>query len=194
MLKSSIINVRGAFNKNIKDPKIRVTDEIKALIIVPKEQSVTKEDITFSQTDIRQIILAKAAMRTGIEILLKNYGLKRKDIEKLFIAGAFGNYINKENARIIGMYPEIDLNKVIYVGNAAGTGARMCLVSKNAKKMVEEISRKITYVELAADKDFQNNFLNANFLPHAELEKHPEISKILRESGNYPDKPLHIFK
>ncbi|MFX0138887.1 MAG: ASKHA domain-containing protein, partial [Candidatus Hodarchaeota archaeon] len=194
MLKSSIIDVTGKFNKKIKDPKIRAVDQILELIVAPKEKSGTDEDIIFSQTDVRQIILAKAAMRTGIEILLKNYGLKIEEVEKLFIAGAFGNYIDKGNARIIGMYPEIDLNKVIYVGNAAGTGARMCLVSKNAKKIVEEISKMVIYVELGADKEFQNNFLNANFLPHSDLEKQPEISKMLKKLGNFPEKLPHVFK
>ncbi|NVM01698.1 MAG: DUF4445 domain-containing protein [Candidatus Helarchaeota archaeon] len=194
MLKSGIIDVTGKFNKKFKDPKIRAVDQILELIVAPKEESGIDEDIIFSQTDVRQIILAKAAMRTGIEILLKNYGLKIENVEKLFIAGAFGNYIDKVNARIIGMFPEIDLNKVIYVGNAAGTGARMCLVSKNAKKIVEEISKKVTYVELGADKDFQNNFLNANFLPHSDLEKQPEISKMLKEHGNFPERLPHVFK
>ncbi|MFX1452339.1 MAG: ASKHA domain-containing protein, partial [Promethearchaeota archaeon] len=194
MLKSGIIDVTGKFNKKIKDLKIRVVDEILELVVAPKEKSGTNEDIIFSQTDVRQIILAKAAMRTGIDILLKNYGLKIENVEKLFIAGAFGNYIDKENSRIIGMFPEIDLNKVLYVGNAAGTGARMCLVSKNAKKIVEEISKRVTYVELGADKDFQNNFLNANFLPFADLEKQPKISKMLKELGHFPEKLPHIFK
>ncbi len=194
MLKSGIIDVTGKFNKKIEDPKIRAVDQILELVIVPEKENGTDEDIIFSQTDVRQIILAKAAMRSGIEILLKNYGLKIEDVDKLFIAGAFGNFIDKENARIIGMYPEIDLKKVTYVGNAAGTGARMCLVSKNAKKIVEEISKKVIYVELGADKDFQNTFLNANFLPYSDLEKQPEISKLLKECGNFPERPPHIFK
>ncbi|MHA1379362.1 MAG: ASKHA domain-containing protein [Candidatus Helarchaeota archaeon] len=194
MLESSIINVRGAFNKKLKDPKIRVNKEdIFEFVIVPKHDSGINEDITFSQADVRQIILAKAAMRAGIEILLQKYGLTKDDIRKFYIAGAFGNYIDKENARFIGMYPEIDLDIVDSVGNAAGTGARMCIVSKTAKKIVEEISKKVIYVELGAEKDFQNAFLNANYLPHADLDKHPEISKRLKELGNFPDRLPHIF-
>ncbi len=194
MLESSIINVRGAFNKNAKLQGVRVNDDgMMELLVVPKKEAAIQDDITFSQADVRQIILAKAAMRTGIEILLKKYPINKNEIENLFIAGAFGNYIDKKNARFIGIFPEINLNKVTYVGNAAGTGARMCLVSKEAKKIVEEISKKVIYVELGAEKEFQNAFLNANYLPHADLEKHPEISKRLKELGNFPEKLPHIF-
>ncbi|MHA1382495.1 MAG: ASKHA domain-containing protein [Candidatus Helarchaeota archaeon] len=194
MLESSILNVRGAFNKKLKNPRIRVNKEdIFELVIVPKEESGINEDITFSQADVRQIILAKAAMRAGIEILLKKYQLKKDDIQEFYIAGAFGNYIDKQNAMFIGIYPEINLDIVSSVGNAAGTGARMCLVSKHAKKIAEEISKKVIYIELGAEKNFQNTFLNANYLPHADLKRHPEISQKLKELGNFPDKLPHIF-
>ena len=178
----------------LETSRIRANEEdIFELVVVPKGESEVQDDIIFSQADVRQIILAKAAMRAGIEILLKKYNIEKGNIQHLFIAGAFGNYIDKLNARFIGIFPEIDLNKVVPVGNAAGTGARMCLVSKEAKKIVEEISSNIKYIELGADKDFQNTFLNANYLPHADLESHPEISKKLKELGNYPERLPHIF-
>ncbi|MHA1894437.1 MAG: ASKHA domain-containing protein, partial [Candidatus Helarchaeota archaeon] len=164
MLKARIIDVVGRFNKNLDNSAIRKGPDGWELVIVPSN----KNEITFTQKDLIQLILAKAAMQTGVLTLMRNFNISKEDIDKLFIAGAFGSHVNKVNARIIGIIPEIDLKKVESVGNAAGTGARMTLVSKRAKAIVEELSDKIEYIELAIDKNFQNTFLNSNSLPYAD--------------------------
>ena len=116
------------------------------------------------------------------------------DIDKLFIAGAFGNYIDVANARFIGMYPEIDLSKIEIVGNAAGTGARMALLSKEIRKTAEHIiEHQTNYTELATKKNFQNIYLNSLYIPYSDLSKYPAASKQLKTLGKYPKKPPHIF-
>jgi uncharacterized 2Fe-2S/4Fe-4S cluster protein (DUF4445 family) len=120
---------------------------------------------------------------------MKKRGIVEKNIDLVFIAGAFGSYIDPKNARLIGMYPEIGLEKVKVVGNAAGTGARMALVSKMARNQAEEISRRIRYVELATELDFQTEFCNSLSIPYADLSRYPETSEMLRELGRYPKKP-----
>lgn len=157
------------------------------------KETSTGEDIVFTQKDIREIQLAKAAMHTGTMALMRKKGVVEKDIDILFIAGAFGSYIDPENARIIGMYPEITLEKVRVVGNAAGTGARMALASKTARKTAEEVSGKVTYVELAAEPNFQSEFFNSNVLPYADLARYPQTSELLKKLGKYPKKPPTIF-
>jgi uncharacterized 2Fe-2S/4Fe-4S cluster protein (DUF4445 family) len=194
MLKTGIIDVGGIINRSLNNPRLRRNEEsIMEFIVVFSDETGNKKDITFSQQDVSQIILAKAAMHTGIKLLLKHYGIKKDDIHKVYLAGAFGSHINKESARMIGIFPEIDLEKVIIVGNAAGTGARMCLVSEEAKNLVEELSRKIGYIEIGNDPDFQKIFLNSNIIPYADLDEFPEISKILRQHGNYPEEPPPKF-
>ncbi|MHA1147316.1 MAG: ASKHA domain-containing protein [Promethearchaeota archaeon] len=188
MCKTGIINIKGTFNKDLDNKLIRKGEKSKYFIVAAADGKKIKKDIIFTQGDIRQITLAKAAMQTGIRILMKNLGVEKDSIENFFLAGAFGSHINKKSARFIGIYPEIDLNKVRIVGNAAGTGARMCLASDEAKQIVESIYKKIEYIELAADKDFQNEFLNANYYPYADLNEYPEVSKILKEFGNFPEK------
>ena len=160
---------------------------------VTTDKTANKREITFSQKDVTQIILAKAAMHTGVKLLLKNSNIKKEDIKKMFIAGAFGSHIDKVSARMIGIFPEIDLDKIVVVGNAAGTGARMCLVSKKAKEIAENISEKVSYLELGIDPDFQKIFLNSHILPYADLDEFPEISKILKDHGNYPAVPPPKF-
>jgi uncharacterized 2Fe-2S/4Fe-4S cluster protein (DUF4445 family) len=104
--------------------------------------------------------------------------LARKEIAKVFIAGAFGTRINGENARVIGLVPDVPTRKIRFVGNTAIIGAKMALVSRkvrtNTKKMVE----KTVYVELGADPDFTTEFSKSLFIPHRELEKFPLIGKM----------------
>jgi uncharacterized 2Fe-2S/4Fe-4S cluster protein (DUF4445 family) len=142
---------------------------------------------------MRQLILAKAAMQTGVFTLLETLNLPKEQISHLYIAGAFGSHINSSSARIIGIIPEIDLGKVQSVGNAAGTGARMCLLSKHAKELADQIAGKIEYIELAANKSFQSTFLNSNFLPNSDFSKYPETTSLLKKYGHFPKKPPRIF-
>jgi uncharacterized 2Fe-2S/4Fe-4S cluster protein (DUF4445 family) len=161
--------------------------------ITATNKTAMNKDITITQKDIRQLLLAKAAMHTGTVILMDELNVTERDIDKVFIAGAFGNYIDVDNARFIGMYPEIELSKVEIVGNAAGTGARMALLSKKIRSIAESISQQITYVELAAKKNFQKVYLNSTYLPYADLTKYPNTSNLLKKLGKYPLKLPHIF-
>jgi len=194
MIKTGIIDTGGIINRELDNPRIHMNqDSVMEYLVVPSEKTGNNRKITFSQKDINQIILAKAAMHTGVKLLLKNYNIKKEEIHEVYLAGAFGSHINKESARMIGIFPEVDLDKVVIVGNAAGTGARMCLVSEEAKKTVEEISKNVGYLELGNDPDFQSIYMNSNIIPYADLDEFPEVSKILKEYGNYPESPPPIF-
>ncbi|MHA1268841.1 MAG: ASKHA domain-containing protein [Candidatus Helarchaeota archaeon] len=193
LLKSKIIDVNGKINKNINNARLRQGTKYYEYVLVWSEDSAFNKDIVITQKDIREIALAKAAIHTGTEILLQEYGINEKKIDKMFIAGAFGTHINLENARFIGMVPEIPISKIIPVGNAAGTGARMCLVSKKMRMITEDIAQKVEYIELGAHPNFQKVYLNSNYLPYADLDRYPEISSYLKKIGNYPNKKLHIF-
>ncbi len=193
MLKTGIIDPTGKINKELASDKIRQVDGFYEYIITRANKTASEKDITITQKDIRQLLLAKAAMHTGTVILMDELNVTEQDIDKVFIAGAFGNYIDVNNARFIGMYPEIDLSKVEIVGNAAGTGARMALLSKKMRFIAELISQQITYVELAAKQNFQKVYLNSTYLPYADLTKFPAASNLLKQLGKYPQKLPHIF-
>lgn len=183
MLKAGIIDISGAFNKNLKSPRLRLGEEGLEFVIAWGNETSNGRDIVITQRDIRELQLAKAAIHTGCTVLMRKMGVKESDINILFLAGAFGTYINPESARIIGMYPEVSLERVKPVGNAAGTGARIALVSKSMRKKSEEISRMVNYVELAAEPDFHDEFINSQFLPYADLSKYPETVDMLKRLG-----------
>ena len=194
MLKTGIIDVAGTMKNDLaSSPRLRTGESGLEFVLAWAKETSTGEDIAFTQKDIREIQLAKAAMHTGAMTLMKKKGIVEKDIDILFIAGAFGSYVDPENARIIGMYPEVVLEKVKVVGNAAGTGARMALASKAARKITEEISSKVKYVELAAEPNFQIEFFNSSALPYADLTRYPQTSALLKKLGKYPKKPPKYF-
>ena len=109
--------------------------------------------------DIRQLQLAKGAIRAGIEILLKKEGIEKEKLSHIYLAGAFGSYIKIENAAAIGLLPNISRERMTHTGNCAGTGAAMALLSEKTVKEMESYAGKISHVELAGEEAFQEYFL-----------------------------------
>jgi len=136
-----------------------------SFVIVPKSQSKTGEDILLTQKDIRETQLAKGAIFSGYQILKKILGVNDEDIEEVLLAGAFGNYIRREQAKLLGLLPDIPTEKIKFIGNAAGIGAKMVLIAKQLRKEADEISTKTRYIELAVRSDFQKIFTEAMFFP-----------------------------
>ena len=177
MLKSKIIKRNGNFNENFSNNKRLIKiNESTAFIIAKKEETSHGKDILLSQDDIRQIQLAKAAFYSGMRIILKN--LKGENtVEQVYLAGAFGNFINKNNAKFIGMIPDLPEADIYQIGNAAGIGAQYCLLNGQLRKKSEELLHKIQYVEIASNKDFQREFAEAMYFPHLNLDLFPSLSE-----------------
>ena len=117
------------------------------------------DDIVLTQKDIREVQLAKGAIRAGIKLLLDEFKLGEGDLENIYIAGAFGNHIRTESAIGIGLIPEISEEKIKFIGNAAGIGASMALVSKEAREEAGKLAKEVRHLELAANPSFQETYL-----------------------------------
>ncbi len=122
------------------------------------------EPITISQKDVRELQLAKAAIRMGIKVLVENAGIDEDDIQKVIIAGAFGTFIDVKSAMTIGMLPDLPLDRFEQVGNAAGTGARLALISKKERAKASQLAEQIGYIELAKVTNFNKRFAKATYL------------------------------
>jgi len=122
---------------------------------------------------------AKAAIFAGAKILLKSMGLEFKDIEQLLIAGGFGNYLDREKAIMIGLIPDIPLERIRFVGNTSIIGAKMALLSEEAYARAHEISRSVTYYDLITYPYYYDEFISAKFLPHTDLGLFPTVAKRL---------------
>jgi len=179
LLKNKLIDNNGRFNRNINTPRLRIMGKSSEFVIAWQNESLTETDISVTQEDIRVVQLAKAAIYTGSYILMKHLGATFNDIEKMYLAGAFGTYVDPLNAKVIGMYPDIPLEKVQFVGNTSGSGARMALLSVDVREEAQKIARSVEYIELGADLNFQNEFLKATYLPHKELDRFPSVARIV---------------
>ena len=165
MFKSGIIDGSGRFNQQILSPRVRRgADGKMEYVLCYAVETAVGRDITVTQGDIRAIQLAKSALYCGAEYLMKKFGVDKPG--RIVLAGAFGSYINKESAMVIGMIPDCDLEKVQAVGNAAGDGAKLALLSAKKRKEAEEIAEKVTFIETAAEPDFQIRFAEALSFPH----------------------------
>ncbi len=179
LFKTKLIDKSGRFNKAISTSRLRVNEKSTEFVVAWKNEDSAESDIVVTQGDIRVVQLAKAAIYTGASILMKHLGVKPHEIQKVFLAGAFGTYVDPLNAKVIGMYPDVALEGVRFVGNTSGSGARMTLLSLKAREEAERIAKFVEYVELGADPSFQDEFLKATYLPHKELERFSNISKLV---------------
>jgi uncharacterized 2Fe-2S/4Fe-4S cluster protein (DUF4445 family) len=147
--RAGILNERGAFAAH---PRVR-----RDKFIVASGQ----REITLSRADISEIQLAKAAIRAGMRILLRQAGLTEADVEHVIIAGAFGTYLDVQSGIDIGLFPPLPRHCFTQVGNAAGAGARMALQSVRERERAANIARQVEYVELTAVPEFQREFAGA---------------------------------
>lgn len=122
-------------------------------------------EVLLSQADIREVQLAKSAIATAIQIMLKVAGVAADQLDALYLAGAFGQYIRKDMARAIGLLPNVPLQKIHFIGNAAYVGAQLVLCSAEERRRAEEMAKSVRYVEVASDPDFQDLFAENCFFP-----------------------------
>lgn len=132
--------------------------------------------ITVTQGDIRAIQLAKAALYAGARLLMDKMGVDH--VDRVVLAGAFGSHISTKHAMVLGMIPDVALDKVTSAGNAAGTGARIALCNVASRAEIERVVHAITKVETAVEPRFQEHFVNASAIPNA-VDKFPMLTKIV---------------
>ncbi|MFX1281446.1 MAG: ASKHA domain-containing protein [Promethearchaeota archaeon] len=176
MLKSKILTRSGNFNKEFIDhERIVKNNKTFEFIIAKKSETSLGKEISISQNDIRQIQMAKAAFFSGTRLILKTLNKSNLKIEQVFLAGAFGNYINAQNAKFIGMIPDIPNHKIYQIGNAAGIGAQYCLLNSELRNKAEHLLKKIKYVEIAIKEEFQKEYAEAMYFPHLNLNYFPSL-------------------
>jgi uncharacterized 2Fe-2S/4Fe-4S cluster protein (DUF4445 family) len=144
------------------------TDGETGFLLADKKETESGHPILLTQKDVREVQLAKGAMAAGVETLLEEFGAGIDDVAEVLLAGAFGNYIRPERALAIGLLPRAAADKVRFVGNAAGTGARMLLVNRGLRQVAEGVARGVEHVELSQRPDFQRRFADAMFFPAAK--------------------------
>ncbi len=176
MFRTGILDGRGRFRSGLNTTRVRTGENGPEYVVAWAEETSIGRDIHICLKDIRQIQLAKGALYVAAHTLLKEAGLKRPD--KLILAGGFGSVIDKARAMMIGMIPDLPLENVYAVGNAAGDGARIALLNVEKRQEAGKIARMVRRYELPTDPEFQNQFLLAMNLPHM-LDPFPHIEHLI---------------
>jgi len=159
LLKAGVLDRTGRMMDG--HPNVHINEKEREFVLVNEAERDRGPAITITQKDIRQLQLAKGAIRAGIQVLLKKEGLQEDAISQVILAGAFGTYLDIPSAVSIGMLPELPLERFRQVGNAAGSGASMGVISQTARTEAQWIARQIRYIELAAVQNFNKIFLQS---------------------------------
>jgi uncharacterized 2Fe-2S/4Fe-4S cluster protein (DUF4445 family) len=177
MFLTGVIDQKGKFVKGKTD---RIREGEDGLEFVLYRDEAHHKDIVLTEVDVENIIRAKAALYAGIKTLLSEVGFTMDAIEKVYIAGGFGNYINVERAIILGMLPDIPKERFVFMGNTSITGAYLCLLSEELRKEAEDIASKMTYIELSVYRSFMDEYMSALFLPHTDMSQFPTVVDMVK--------------
>ena len=154
-------------------PKLKIPPSMNGVMA----KAPPKKDIVITDDDLANIIRTKAAVYAACEVLLKSVDLGFADLDRVYVAGGFGNYIDVDNAMTIGLLPELAKDRFSFIGNASLGGARLALLSQRKRDEALEVHRSMTYLELTTNASFFDRFTSASFLPHTDLSQFPSMER-----------------
>ena len=179
LLRACVIDRTGRINTGIRNERIRMGAHHPEFVVVWKEETGVGKDILITENDVKSLIMSKASILAACFILMNEAGIGREAVRTIYFSGAFGNYINKENAILVGLVPEIPVERIRNIGNGAVEGANIALVNRRMRKRLDEIARTVAYIELNAEPAFMDEYTRASFLPHTDLSLFPGVQKLL---------------
>ncbi len=175
LLRAGIIDRSGKFNPQISHRRIGEGEYGKEFIIAFKEDTGTSADILINEMDIENLKRAKGAIYAAASMLVRRMELSFNDLERIFIGGGFGTYLDMPNAIFIGLLPDLPKEKFIFVGNSSLVGARQILLSHEAIQDADNIAKKITYFELSVEPKYMDEYIASLFFPHTDLSRFPNV-------------------
>jgi len=170
-----VLGQDGRFRIDTPHPRMVMFNDEPAFVIEFAKNTDAKEDIIFTESDIKSLTLSKAAVYAGFTALLKEIGMDFSMVCRMIITGGFGQYLDIEKAISIGFLPDIEREKFQYMGNSSIAGAYMALLSSTYRSQAMEISNSMTYVDFSSSTMFMEEFTKAQFLPHTENKLFPSV-------------------
>jgi len=177
MFLAGILDQKGKMQEDASD-RVRKGEEGLEFVI----HSSDGRDIVLTEPDIENLVRAKAAIYAGFATLLSEVGFTFDDVQKVYIAGGFGKFLDIEKAIILGMLPEMPREKFEYMGNTSVVGSYLCLLSRKMRAEAEDISQKITYLELSVSNSFMDEYMSGMFIPHTNMEAFPSVKAMMDKS------------
>lgn len=181
MFKAGVIDKTGKFAMTTGSNRVRLDAGGKPeYVLAWAAETSIGQDVTITQADVRALQLAKGALYTGAKLMMKQLGWDTLD--RVELAGAFGSHIDREASLTLGMFPDVPIDKVVVVGNAAGDGSRMALLNRAKRKEADERARWVEFLEIATDPAFEKEFMQAMHIPHMK-DKFPNLKAMLEAQG-----------
>jgi uncharacterized 2Fe-2S/4Fe-4S cluster protein (DUF4445 family) len=175
LARNHLIDGEGKFHFSPQDERFLEKDGETQFILAPAVETETGHDIVITQSDISHLIRSKGAVFAAIKSLMDYAGLKLDEIATFYVAGGFGSYLDIPKAIGIGLLPDIDPDKIRFVGNSSLMGARMCLLSSHTMERAMQVARSMTNVELSNYQPFMDEYVAAMFLPHTDRRLFPSV-------------------
>jgi uncharacterized 2Fe-2S/4Fe-4S cluster protein (DUF4445 family) len=173
---AGLLRIDGSFNETKRSSRLRRRGRTYEFVLVDAAASASGREIVITQSDVRAIQLAKAALHAGARLLMNRLGVDH--VDRIVLAGAFGTYLSPLHAMVLGMIPDCALERVEAVGNAAGDGARLALLNLPARREAVRLADWVEHVQIATDPAFQETFVAAMSLPHAS-DPYPHLEGLL---------------
>ncbi|MGM0453727.1 MAG: ASKHA domain-containing protein [Thermodesulfobacteriota bacterium] len=181
MFEMGIIDNRGKFNRDLDTPRLREADGVYEYVLAWQEVSGIDRDVVINEIDIDNLIRAKGAIYSGCMTLLSEVGLSIHDLDRIIMAGGFGSYIDLAKTMTVGLLPEIDPEKVVFIGNGSLMGARMSALTNRIRRDVTQTLTRMTNFELSETQSFMDNYVAALFLPHTDQSLFPNLKARLEK-------------
>ena len=177
MLLSGVLDRNGNFQVDRAPDRFRDSDEDgrPEFLLVSAKDSASQRDIIISQTDVENLIRTKGAIYAAADSLVQSVGLSFADVERLYIAGAFGNRLDISSCITIGLLPDMQVERIRFIGNSCITGAKRAMLNHQTFEEVNRIRDRISYQELMVDPAYMEKFTSACFLPHTDLAQFPSV-------------------
>lgn len=175
LFRVGLIDRAGKFRRDLSIPRLRRGEEGYEYVLVFKEDSATGQDIVFTENDIENLMRAKGAMFAGYQILLESVGLTLSDLDRVYLAGTFGSYIDLEDAITIGLLPDLPRDKFYFLGNTSLQGAKKMLLYREMLDELHRIAQMMTHVELSTHPKYMDYYMATLFLPHTQEDLFPSI-------------------
>lgn len=178
MLVTGVIDKSGHIGLSRSHPRLRTGDQGPEYVVVWAEETGAGQDIVLTETDVQNLMRAKAAIYAGATVLCESVGVTIADVQRVLVGGAFGRHIDVEKAIQIGLLPDLPWENFSYLGNTSLQGAYLALTCREYRMQLDELAAKMTYLELSADNRFMDAFTSAMFLPHTDETLFPSLHKM----------------
>jgi uncharacterized 2Fe-2S/4Fe-4S cluster protein (DUF4445 family) len=166
--------MRGKFRPG-SHPNLSVKNGLGSFVVVKAEKAAGGEPVVLDQVDLDAMMRSKAAMYAILKTLINQVGMGFEDLNRIHVAGAFGQHIDPRSAIILGMLPDLPMDRFRALGNSSLAGARDLLLSAEARREADRVTAMITYVELNVNHEFMTRFSGARFIPHTDPSLFPSV-------------------